>query len=187
MIRPAPPSSRSPYNFEIVLLDHGLYFDLSDRLRVDYAHLWLSLLKSNATADRRKYAKLVGNIDDEHYNIFESAITGRVGMKGNGSLMVMDNQTREEQQLIRTTVVAQEGMIMDIFQILRSVPRRLLMILKVREDDFMVVICVSVEVQQERGLRAGLMTGQRSHPVSRRVIEHNPFPSSNLVNCCTVL
>ncbi|KAG0146492.1 hypothetical protein CROQUDRAFT_657300 [Cronartium quercuum f. sp. fusiforme G11] len=133
LIRPALPSSRSPYNFEIVLLDHGLYFDLSDQLRVNYAHLWLSLLKSNASADRRKYAKLVGNIDDDHYNIFESAITGRVGMKGTGSLMVMENQTREEQQLIRSTVVAEEGMIMNIFQILRNVPRRLLMILKVND------------------------------------------------------
>lgn len=133
LIRPASATSRSPYNFEIVLLDHGLYFDLSDRLRVDYAHFWLSLLKSNASADRRKYAKLVGNIDDDHYNIFESAITGRVGMKGTGSLMVMNNQTREEQQYIRSTVVAEEGMISNIFQILRKVPRRLLMILKVND------------------------------------------------------
>ncbi|KAH9819034.1 atypical/ABC1/ABC1-B protein kinase [Melampsora americana] len=133
LIRPASATSRSPYNFEIVLLDHGLYFDLSDQLRVDYAHFWLSLLKSDATAERRKYAKLVGNIDDDHYNIFESAITGRVGMKGTGSLMVMNNQTREEQQHIRSTVVAEEGMISNIFQILRKVPRRLLMILKVND------------------------------------------------------
>lgn len=65
LIRPAPVSSRSPYNFEIVLLDHGLYFDLDDQLRVNYGKFWLSLTDDSSPsvqADRRRYAKLVGNI-----------------------------------------------------------------------------------------------------------------------------
>ena len=65
LIRPAPRSSRSPYNFEIVLLDHGLYFDLDTQLRINYSKLWLSLIATNSSsvnADRRKYAELVGNI-----------------------------------------------------------------------------------------------------------------------------
>jgi aarF domain-containing kinase len=65
LIRPAPQISRSPYNFEIVLLDHGLYFDLETRLRINYSKLWLSLIATNSpsvNADRRKYAELVGNI-----------------------------------------------------------------------------------------------------------------------------
>ncbi len=65
MIRPAPRFSRSPYNFEIVLLDHGLYFDLEDELRVNYARFWLSLTEGSSPtvqAERRKYAELVGNI-----------------------------------------------------------------------------------------------------------------------------
>ena len=33
LIRPRPETSRSPYNFEVVLLDHGQYFDLDDKLR----------------------------------------------------------------------------------------------------------------------------------------------------------
>lgn len=68
LIRPAPSSSKSPYNFEIVLLDHGLYFDLDQELRINYAKLWLALIApgSEATrAARRKYAKLVGNVDDD--------------------------------------------------------------------------------------------------------------------------
>jgi len=67
LIRPAPFGSRSPYNFEIVLLDHGLYFDLDQELRVNYSKLWLALIApaTPATvADRRKYAQLVGNIDE---------------------------------------------------------------------------------------------------------------------------
>lgn len=65
LIRPASVKSGSPYNFEIVLLDHGLYFDLDDELRVNYGKFWLSLIANSSPsvqADRRKYAELVGNI-----------------------------------------------------------------------------------------------------------------------------
>lgn len=65
LIRPAQPGSKSPYNFEIVLLDHGLYFDIDAQLRVNYGKLWLSLIapgSPSTNADRRKYAELVGNV-----------------------------------------------------------------------------------------------------------------------------
>jgi aarF domain-containing kinase len=65
LIRSAPPNSGSPYNFEIALLDHGLYFDLDPYLRINYCKLWLSLIapaSASTDADRRKYAELVGNI-----------------------------------------------------------------------------------------------------------------------------
>jgi len=57
LIRPPPPGSQSPYNFEVVLLDHGmltpeithrsgiygqtlgLYFDINDELRVNYVSI----------------------------------------------------------------------------------------------------------------------------------------------------
>lgn len=65
LIRPSPPLSKSPYNFEVVLLDHGLYFDIEPELRINYSNLWLSLIapaSPSVNADRRKYAQLVGNI-----------------------------------------------------------------------------------------------------------------------------
>lgn len=68
LIRTKAPTSSSPFNFDVCLLDHGQYFDIPDDLRVNYARFWLSLLKpsSKSTNDeRRKYAKLVGNIDDD--------------------------------------------------------------------------------------------------------------------------
>ena len=49
----------------MVLLDHGLYFDIDDDLRINYSNLWLSLISSaspEVSAERRKYAELVGNI-----------------------------------------------------------------------------------------------------------------------------
>ena len=68
LIRTKAKASKSPYNFDICLLDHGQYFDIPDDLRVNYARFWLSLIKRTSTAtteERKKYAKLVGNIDDE--------------------------------------------------------------------------------------------------------------------------
>jgi aarF domain-containing kinase len=68
LIRPRPALSRSPYNFEIVLLDHGLYFDLDRTLRINYSKLWLALIAPASpenNVDRRKYAQLVGNVDSD--------------------------------------------------------------------------------------------------------------------------
>lgn len=68
LIRPKPPTSSSPYKFEVVLLDHGQYFDIPDDLRVNYARFWLSLIAGNSPevlAQRRKYARLVANISDD--------------------------------------------------------------------------------------------------------------------------
>lgn len=79
LIRPAPRLSQSPYNFEIVLLDHGLYFDLDDELRINYSKLMLALMSPNSAAtkiERRKYARLVGNVGDNLYPVFEAALTG---------------------------------------------------------------------------------------------------------------
>lgn len=67
--------SKSPYNFEIVLLDHGQYFDIDDQLRINYSRFWLSLMapaSPSVNADRRKYAELVGNIGPELVHFFRS-------------------------------------------------------------------------------------------------------------------
>ncbi|KAG8724410.1 hypothetical protein FRC12_024320, partial [Ceratobasidium sp. 428] len=92
LIRPAPPGSRSRFNFEVVLLtdflldgqDHGLYFDLDDDLRLNYARLWLALIAPGfppVAQARRHYAEAM-NITSDLYPIFESAITGRAGLEG---------------------------------------------------------------------------------------------------------
>ncbi|GAA6040136.1 hypothetical protein JCM8097_002046 [Rhodosporidiobolus ruineniae] len=146
LIRPAQPGSRSPYNFETVLLDHGLYFDLPPDLRVNYAKFWLSLMASpspSVEAARRKYAKLVANIDDEHYPLFQAAITGRAALEGatlsgevpknRGSLIELGENTADEKKRMRNAMVQQEGLMEALFEILRNVPRRLLMLFKVND------------------------------------------------------
>ena len=54
---------------------------LAPPLAVDYAHFWLSLISPNSPAvqeERRKYAKLVGNVEGELYPILECQSSSRV-------------------------------------------------------------------------------------------------------------
>ncbi|WFD27660.1 hypothetical protein MNAN1_002661 [Malassezia nana] len=153
LIRPRQPGSRSSENFEIVLLDHGLYFAIDEELRSNYARFWLTLLSRTTphiTRERRKYAKLVGNIDDDLYPVLESAITGRSGLEGSdeknqkgvqgrdrmSSLLDLESgsaMSKEEQDHIRKTVMEKEGILLNVMELLRRVPRPLLMVLKIND------------------------------------------------------
>ncbi|KAF8868928.1 hypothetical protein CPB85DRAFT_1242220 [Mucidula mucida] len=149
LIRPATITTKSPYNFEIVLLDHGLYFDIGTPLRINYSKFWLSLISpasESTNADRRKYAELVGNIGPDLYPIFEAAMTGRAGLEGTfeddpsgpsleraSGLINVSRQTETEVELIRNTIMTREGMFTDILNVLRRVPRRVLMVLKLND------------------------------------------------------
>jgi aarF domain-containing kinase len=60
------------------MLDHGLHFDIDDDLRLNYSKLWLSLISpttSETTAERRKYAEIVGNIGPELVNMHALLVT----------------------------------------------------------------------------------------------------------------
>jgi len=153
LIRPRQPGSRSAENFEIVLLDHGLYFEIDEELRANYARFWLSLISRSSpkvTRERRKYARLVGNIDDDLYPVLESAITGRSGLEGSdnknptgvkgkqrkSSLLDLDSSSRlsdDEKDHIRKTVMEKEGLLVDVMALLRRVPRAMLMVLKIND------------------------------------------------------
>ncbi|KAJ7901862.1 ABC1 family-domain-containing protein [Mycena olivaceomarginata] len=147
----AVDNSRSAYNFEVVLIDHGLYFALSPEnpeLRINYSKLWLSLITpaSPATrADRRKYAELVGNIGPDLYPVFEAALTGRAALEGSwedqsepesfrrgSGLIDIAPQTEKEKEAIRDAVT-QDGILTSVLDVLRRVPRKILMILKLND------------------------------------------------------
>ncbi|EJD02965.1 ABC1-domain-containing protein [Fomitiporia mediterranea MF3/22] len=149
LVRPAPKISKSPYNFEVVLLDHGLYFDIDRALRINYSKFWLSLIASSSpqtSAERRKYAMLVGNIGEDLYPVFETAITGRAGLGGSwdseeyapgkkrpSSMVDLMPQSEEEMEAIRNAVIMKEGLLISVFDLLRRMPRRLLMLLKLND------------------------------------------------------
>ena len=80
-------------------------------------------------------------IDEDMYLIFQSAITGRSSLESiddqgvvtekSFSLMDMEPTSAEENQRIRKTI-ASDGFILNIFDLLRRVQKRLLMILKLK-------------------------------------------------------
>jgi len=138
LIRPAPRRSRSPYNFEIVLLDHGLYFDLEKELRINYSRMWLSLI-NGSVEERRKYVQLVGNIGPDLYHVFETAITGRAEFDFEVDLVPSNTQSRHDyhmdknSEVIMDALVNQGGLFESILQMLRVIPRRILMVLKLND------------------------------------------------------
>lgn len=149
LVRPRSKDSTSPFNFDVCLLDHGQYFDIPSDLRVNYARFWLSLMTPNSeetSKERKKYARLVGNIDDDmvsqkqewlfsdkQYPFLESAITGRVSMEeghhrgeegqGPRSLLEGAESGSKEVAKLRAAAMDTEGLLAGIFQMLRTVPR----------------------------------------------------------------
>jgi len=77
--------------------------------------------------------------------VFEAAITGRIAMEGSwgdlgdakfkkaSGLIHMMPQSEEEMETIRTSVLAQDRVILSVLDVLRRVPRRVLMVLKLND------------------------------------------------------
>lgn len=74
--------------------------------------------------------------------MFQTAITGRVGLDDIGydsgptrpaSMIDMLPQTTEELEMIRNAVFQREGVLESVFDVLRRVPRRVLMLLKLND------------------------------------------------------
>jgi aarF domain-containing kinase len=75
---------------------------------------------------------VLAGIDDELYLIFQSAITGRASFNEvSPSLMDMAPADSKELRRLRQAVTA-EGIMQSIFGLLRQLPKRLLMVLKLK-------------------------------------------------------
>lgn len=114
-------------------------------------------------ANRKKYAELVGNIGPDlvsvlvldsckfnifQYPVFEAAITGRAALEGSwdhvdehnaskfqrasGMINILP-QSEEEMEAIRDAVIMREGLLLSVLDVLRRVPRRVLMVLKLND------------------------------------------------------
>lgn len=124
------PARRYPYNFDIILYDHGLYRQPTDKLRRDYAQLWLAVINADESA-MRKYAFELAGITDSQFPLFASAITGRdyrVLTKGN----VVDT-VRNATEKSDINEVFGEDLLRQLVQLLGKVPRIILLILKTND------------------------------------------------------
>ena len=84
--------------------------------------------------------------DKVQYPVFEAAITGRAALEGSWddfaeaqgmsrgkSMIDLSAQTEAELEAIRNAVVQKEGLLLSVFDVLRRVPRRVLMVLKLND------------------------------------------------------
>ncbi|KAI1309943.1 hypothetical protein EDD11_003958 [Mortierella claussenii] len=127
MIRPTPVGSPSPRNFEIILLDHGLYRELTPEFRLDYAHLWTAIIASDVEEIKYRALKLGGT---DAYKLFSSILTGRDWS------VVQDAQltkkARNKDEMVKLAGGA-GNQIAEIAHILAKVPRDLLLLFKTND------------------------------------------------------
>ncbi|PFH61829.1 hypothetical protein XA68_16163 [Ophiocordyceps unilateralis] len=121
---------RSGPNFDVILYDHGLYRDIPLPLRRSYAKLWLAVIDGDV--DRmREYSREVAGIGDQDFPLFASAITGRDFSVVSGQGSILKTRTVDEEQSMSGAL--QEGLIVDLVQMLSRVPRIILLILKTND------------------------------------------------------
>ncbi|TPX31804.1 hypothetical protein SmJEL517_g04969 [Synchytrium microbalum] len=127
----------NPYNFELVLLDHGLYRTLERSFRLAYARLWDALIRSDergiADASHELFMsdlRLRGRQDGiDRHRLFASMLTGRSweALSSEGGMSKL--RTADEMGVIRSKAV-QGPFFTAIAEILAQVPRELLLLLK---------------------------------------------------------
>ena len=115
-------------NFDIILYDHGLYRDIPSDLRRSYAKMWLAIIDGDMERTK-KYVCEVSGIGEDKFPLFASAITGRDFSVVSSSI----TKPREEGEQKTMSTALQEGLIVDLVQMLGQVPRIILLILKTND------------------------------------------------------
>lgn len=118
-----------PYNFDIVLYDHGLYRWIPLATQRAYAKLWLAVINTDLD-DMRVYANKVAGITDDEFPLFASAITGRDYMTLTEGV---HQRRRDDAERKRITDALQGGLLPQLVQLLAKVPRIILLILKTND------------------------------------------------------
>uniref|UniRef100_A0A914XMU8 Protein kinase domain-containing protein n=1 Tax=Plectus sambesii TaxID=2011161 RepID=A0A914XMU8_9BILA len=108
---------------ELVLLDHGLYITLTDDFRLNYANLWLALLKPDQDAIKYWSKKMgVGDL----YGLFACMVTAR-SWKSVTSGISKNVITADEACEIKRYA---GSLLPQISDVLERMPRQMLLILK---------------------------------------------------------
>ncbi|KAG0177105.1 hypothetical protein DFQ29_005241 [Apophysomyces sp. BC1021] len=141
IIRPAKDPKRSKYNFDLVLLDHGLYRTLTDELRMNYAQLWTSLIKGDEQGIKT-YSLRVGGTDG--YRLFACMLTGRDWNTIN-SVDLSSTRTAGEMQRISGGAL---DFLIEVADILARMPRPVLLLLKT--NDLLRVVDETLDVSDQR-------------------------------------
>ncbi|KXX75883.1 ABC1 family protein MCP2 [Madurella mycetomatis] len=120
--------SRRGANFDIILYDHGLYRDIPQALRRSYAKMWLAVIDGDMER-MKKYVGEVAGIGEDKFQLFASAITGRDFSVVSSSIMTPKDPSEQKTM----SGALQEGLLVDLVQMLGQVPRIILLILKTND------------------------------------------------------
>jgi aarF domain-containing kinase len=126
-IRQNPSRRRGP-NFDIILYDHGLYRDIPQSLRRSYAKMWLAVIDGDMER-MRKYVTEVAGVGEDKFPLFASAITGRDFSVVSSSI----TKPKDASEQKTMSGALQEGLLVDLVQMLGQVPRIILLILKTND------------------------------------------------------
>lgn len=111
-------------DFEIMLLDNGLYREYSEEFCLDYAKLWMAILKQ----DEKELSLSASRLQVREHRLFASILTARTWDSIKNSLF-QSTQTKELQKI--QSQAAQKASA--IVEILATVPSPLLLVLKTND------------------------------------------------------
>lgn len=130
LIQARSPTDSRP---RLVLLDHGLYRELTDEFRLQYAHLWNALIRGDP-AGIQKYAQLMHAGD--MYPLFASMLTRKpyshlTASRGSGdaSALLAKNDESEREALQAWAIQYAD----EVQTILARIPKPLLLLLKTND------------------------------------------------------
>lgn len=124
--------SHHGHNFEIVLYDHGLYRYIPLQMKRDYSHFWLAILDNDVPKMREYAQKFAGIEGDQKFRIFASAITGRDPQTAM-NYDIKKARDADEVVSMQHQLHSQDGVLEDLMEILSSMPRIVLLILKTND------------------------------------------------------
>lgn len=119
-----------PFNFEIILYDHGLYRQVPKLMRYNYAKFWLALLNKNPE-EMEIYAEKFAGINKDEFPIFAAAITGR-DIKTALNYDISKERNDDEISNMKTLLTS-ENLLIKLMKILSHIPKVVLLILKTND------------------------------------------------------
>ncbi|KAG9160201.1 hypothetical protein Leryth_021075 [Lithospermum erythrorhizon] len=131
IVRPMPSGKRSLFGKrkpQLVLLDHGLYKELDDSMRINYASLWKGLIFSDAKTIKENCVKL--GAGDDLYALFAAVLTMRPWDKivdPSVDHLVLHGTDHSELQMYASQYF------FEINELLRRLPRVILLMLKTND------------------------------------------------------
>lgn len=126
------PTTQNKQGFEVVLYDHGLYRYVDTHIREAYAHFWMSVMDGNCDK-MKQYAHDFAGIEDQEFNIFAAAITGRDFDSSTNGSVTRRRRSKEEIENMQRALREDSGLASQIMQMLHHMPPVVLLILKTND------------------------------------------------------